>query len=509
MYDSNFLLKQLREASIGSEADIFAVLDNDSVVSYSELFTKAEKIAAMLVRQGLKPDDRVVVQVDKSIFAVELYLGVILAGGIFIPLNTAYTVLELEYFISDATPSILICDLKKESQLSPVAQQAGVKQILTLNQDGSGNLTDLANKESAGFSGVTRSANDLASIIYTSGTTGRSKGAMLSHENLSSNATTLADYWKFEKNDKLIHSLPIFHVHGLFVAINITLLVGSSMIFHHKFEADVILEDMSRATVLMGVPTFYVRLLELDALNTQSTKNMRLFVSGSAPMLEDTHKQWEAKTGHAIIERYGMSETNMNTSNPYDGDRRAGTVGYPLPNIEVLVTDVSTGKSLAIGEVGSIEVRGPNVFKGYWEMPEKTAEELRDSGFFITGDLGSFDKRGYLSIVGRSKDLVISGGYNIYPKELELIIDQIEGVKESAVIGLPDSDFGEKVVAVIVKKADSEINSQDVLDYIQPKLARFKQPKSIFFVDELPRNTMGKVQKNSLRETYQDILNAY
>ncbi|MEH6455879.1 MAG: malonyl-CoA synthase [Cocleimonas sp.] len=504
MYDSNFLLNQLREATIECEADTVAELDDGTVVSYSELFINVEKIAAMLVKQGLLPGERVVVQVNKSIFAIELYLGVILAGGIFIPLNTAYTVSELEYFLSDATPSILVCDPNNESQLKTVAQQAGVKQILTLAQDGSGNLMGLADEESAGFSSVARSAYDLASIIYTSGTTGRSKGAMLSHENLSSNAKTLADYWKFEKNDKLIHSLPIFHVHGLFVAINITLLVGSSMIFHHKFEADVILKDMSRATVLMGVPTFYVRLLELSDLNNKSTKNMRLFVSGSAPMLEDTHKQWEAKTDHAIIERYGMSETNMNTSNPYDGDRRAGTVGFPLPNVEVLVTEISTGKPLAIGEVGSIEVRGPNVFKGYWQMPEKTSEELRDSGFFITGDLGSFDEHGYLSIVGRSKDLVISGGYNIYPKELELIIDEIDGVNESAVIGLPDSDFGERVVAVIVKKVNAQINSQDVIDYLQPKLARFKQPKDIYFVDELPRNTMGKVQKNNLRQTYQD-----
>ncbi len=502
MYDSNFLLKQLRQASIGNETSTFAELDDGTLVSYSELFIKAEKIAAMLVSHGLQPDERVVVQVNKSIFTVELYLGVILAGGIFIPLNTAYTVSELDYFLSDAKPSIMVCDPKRETLLDPIAKKENVNHLLTLAQDGSGTLMGLADKEIAGFTGVTRSANDLASIIYTSGTTGLSKGAMLSHANLSSNATTLAGFWKFDKNDKLIHSLPIFHVHGLFVAINITLIAGSSMIFHQKFDAGVILEDMTRATVLMGVPTFYIRLLELSGLDRSSTRNMRLFVSGSAPMLEDTHRQWEEKTGHAIIERYGMSETNMNTSNPYDGDRIAGTVGFPLPNVEVVVADVSTGKSLPLGEVGSIEVRGPNVFKGYWQLPEKTAEELRDSGYFITGDLGSFDERGYLSIVGRSKDLVISGGYNIYPKELELIIDEIEGVNESAVIGLPDSDFGERVAAVIVKRTDSHINRQDVLDYIQPKLARFKQPKDIYFVDELPRNAMGKVQKNSLRKTY-------
>ena len=505
MYKSNFLLKQLRKASIGNDFDIVAELDDGTTVTYSEFFNKVEKIAAMLVKLGLKPDERVVVQVNKSITAVELYLGVVLAGGIFIPLNTAYTASELEYFLSDATPTILVCDPEKEHLLEPIATQEKVKHLLTLSQEGTGSLMELVNNESTGFAGVARSIDDLASIIYTSGTTGRSKGAMLSHGNLSSNAATLTEVWRFKKHDKLIHSLPIFHVHGLFVAINVTLMVGSSMIFHNNFDVDEILQDMKQATVLMGVPTFYVRLLEQSGLSIFASQNMRLFISGSAPMLAETHKHWNHKTGHSIIERYGMSETNMNTSNPYDGDRRAGTVGFPLPNIEVIITDDSTGVSLATGEVGSIEVRGPNVFKGYWKMPEKTAEELRNSGFFITGDLGSFDEDGYLSIVGRSKDLVISGGYNIYPKELELLIDEIEGVNESAVIGLPDPDFGERVVAVIVKKLNADINSQDILDYIQPKLAKFKQPKIIYFIDELPRNTMGKVQKNSLRETYQDI----
>ena len=504
MYDSNFLLNKLREASIGDEKKIVAELDDGSVISYEGLFGNAENIASMLMDQGLQTDDRVVVQVDKSIYAVELYLGVVLAGGIFIPLNTAYTESELDYFLSDATPSILICDPKIESKLTSIAKQSGVKKVFTLASDSSGSLMELANKQNPGFEGVARSKDDIASIIYTSGTTGRSKGAMLTHNNLASNASTLVDYWRFDKNDILIHSLPIFHVHGLFVAINVTLMAGSSMIFHNKFNVEEILADMQRATVLMGVPTFYVRLLELDGLNPESTQSMRLFVSGSAPMLADTHIEWQERTGHYIIERYGMSETNMNTSNPYDGDRIAGTVGYPLPNVDVIVTDQNTGKELETGEVGSVEVRGPNVFKGYWKMPEKTAEEIRDSGFFITGDLGSFDERGYLTIVGRSKDLVISGGYNIYPKELELLIDEIEGVNESAVIGLPDADFGEKVAAVIVRQSDATITDEDILNYINPKLARFKQPRDIFFVDELPRNTMGKVQKNALRETYQN-----
>ena len=504
MYDANHLIKQLRQASVGNENTRFAELDNGTSVTYSELFEKAEKIASMLTNAGLQPDDRVMVQVDKSIQAIELYLGVILAGGIFIPLNTAYTTTEVEYFLSDATPAVLVCDPQKLANLEPIAKSLGVKLCLTLTADGSGTLSEKASHEMSGFSGVPRAKHDLASIIYTSGTTGRSKGAMLSHSNISTNAITLADYWKFTTNDVLIHSLPIFHVHGLFVAINVTLIAGSSMIFHQKFDQNQILSDMTKATVLMGVPTFYVRLLELEGLNQASTKNMRLFVSGSAPMLEETHRCWNARTGHSIIERYGMSETNMNTSNPYDGERRAGTVGYPLPGIEVIVADPETGAPLKTGEVGSVEVRGPNIFKGYWKMPEKTAEEFRENGFFITGDLGCYDDLGYLSIVGRSKDLVISGGYNIYPKELELIIDEIEGVEESAVIGLPHADFGECVAAVIVKKRDAKLQKEDILKQLESKVARFKQPRYVFFVDELPRNTMGKVQKNSLRETYKD-----
>jgi malonyl-CoA/methylmalonyl-CoA synthetase len=508
MYDANYLLKQLRQASIGNEQSTFAELDNGQIVTYADLFAKVEKIASMLIKEGLKPNDRVMLQVDKSIQAIELYLGVILAGGIFIPLNTAYTATEVEYFLSDATPSVLVCDPKKLSNLEPIAKSLGVNLILTLAQNGNGTLTEKAKQESSGFVGVAREKDDLASIIYTSGTTGRSKGAMLSHSNIASNALTLADYWKFTPNDVLIHSLPIFHVHGLFVAINVTLIAGSSMLFHHKFDVNQILSEMSRATVLMGVPTFYVRLLTLESLNQATTKNMRLFVSGSAPMLEETHKSWSAKTGHSIIERYGMSETNMNTSNPYEGERRAGTVGYPLPGIEVIVADPETGTPLKTGEVGSVEVRGPNVFLGYWEMPDKTAEEFRENGFFITGDLGCFDKKGYLSIVGRSKDLVISGGYNIYPKELELIIDEIDGVEESAVIGLPHADFGECVAAVIVKKANANLQEEDIFKQLESKIARFKQPTHVFFAEELPRNTMGKVQKNSLRETYKKHLKA-
>lgn len=505
MYNTNFLINQLREASLAHPKRQFAELEDGRTVTYSELFENAEKMATVFIKKGLSPNDRVMVQVEKSIQAIELYLAVILAGGIFLPLNTAYTHTELEYFLSDAKPYILICDPYNKEDLKLIAKEAGVETILTLAKNGKGSLTDLSSKEDSGFTGIARSKEDIASIIYTSGTTGRSKGAMLTHSNILSNAITLMNYWQFSKNDILIHSLPIFHVHGLFVAINVTLIAGSSIIFHQKFDANLILSNLPRATVLMGVPTFYVRLLGLDGLNQEVTKTMRLFISGSAPMLAETHRNWSNRTNHSIIERYGMTETNMNTSNPYDGERRAGTVGFPLPDIEVIVADRENGQKLKNGEVGSIEIRGPNVFKGYWKMPEKTAEEIRESGFFITGDLGRYDDEGYLTIVGRSKDLVISGGYNIYPKELELIIDDIDGVDESAVIGLPDTDFGESIAAVITLKKGANLTHQDILQNLKTKIASFKQPRSIFFIDELPRNTMGKIQKNILRETYKKI----
>ena len=349
-----------------------------------------------------------------------------------------------------------------------------------------------------------RSSDDLAAILYTSGTTGRSKGAMLSHGALASNALTLADYWQFTREDSLIHALPIFHIHGLFVAINITLCAGSHLHFLPRFDADKIMQKMPSSTVLMGVPTFYVRLLQHADLNEKSVSSMRLFVSGSAPLLAETHQLWQQKTGLAILERYGMTETNMNTSNPYNGDRRPGTVGFPLPGVEVKICNPETGEQLANGEIGQIEVKGPNLFSGYWKMPEKTAEELRPTGWFLTGDLGICDDDGYISIVGRSKDLIISGGYNVYPKEIEGVIDDLEGVEESAVIGLPHPDFGEAVVAIVVGDAKDNALSDAIKSQTQTLLAKFKRPKKVYFVDELPRNTMGKVQKAQLREDYSD-----
>ena len=422
---------------------------------------------------------------------------------VFHPLNTAYTATEVSYFIEDASPSLFICTSDTHAELEPIAKKLGALAVETLDADGSGSLTDSAKTLSAEpFEAVARGEDDLAAFLYTSGTTGRSKGAMLTHKNLWSNANTLKDYWSFSQNDVLIHALPIFHTHGLFVAINTTLAAGSSLIFMPSFNVDQVMDAMPDATVLMGVPTFYVRLLKHEALSRESVKNMRLFVSGSAPLLSETHVSWKEKTGTAILERYGMTETNMNTSNPYEGDRRSGTVGFPLPSVEVIITDPNTGETLPTGEVGSIEVRGPNVFKGYWKMPEKTKEELRDNGFFITGDLGMIDEQGYVSIIGRSKDLIITGGYNVYPKEIEIVLDDLDGVVESAVIGLPHADFGEAVTAVIVAEPDAQLTEDIIKSSLSADIAKFKQPKQVFFVDELPRNTMGKVQKNVLRDTF-------
>jgi malonyl-CoA/methylmalonyl-CoA synthetase len=374
-----------------------------------------------------------------------------------------------------------------------------------LRPDGKGSLTEAADKASAEFKTLARGHDDLAAILYTSGTTGRSKGAMLSHDNLASNSLTLVDYWGFTNKDVLIHALPIYHTHGLFVASNVTLFARASMIFLPKFDPEAIIKLMARATVLMGVPTFYTRLLQSPALTKESTKHMRLFVSGSAPLLADTHREWAARTGHAVLERYGMTETNMNTSNPYDGERVAGAVGHALPGVSVRVTDPETGQELGREAIGVIEVKGSNVFKGYWRMPEKTKAEFRDDGFFITGDLGKIDAKGYVHILGRGKDLVISGGFNVYPKEIESEIDAMPGVIESAVIGVPHADFGEGVTAVVVCDKGARVDETSVLKALDGRLAKFKMPKRVFVVDELPRNAMGKVQKNILRDTYSKI----
>ena len=506
MYQGNYLAEQIAAASADRLGAVFLEHGlTGEILKYRDFWQGAEQMAAALTDLGVEPGDRVAVQTPKTVAMLQLYVGTVLAGGVFLPLNTAYTPAEVEYFLTDARPRVFVCDPAKRGALTQIAGKAGVSALLTLASDESGTLTQARDAQTPGFQAVPRDASDLAAILYTSGTTGRSKGAMLTHRALASNSLTLRDYWQFTDKDVLIHALPIFHTHGLFVATNVTLMAGGSCIFLPGFDAAKIIELMPRATSLMGVPTFYTRLLDQPEL-ADASRNMRLFVSGSAPLLAETHDRWRETTGHAILERYGMTETNMNTSNPYDGDRRAGTVGFPLPGVELKVTDPQSGDPLADGEIGVIEVRGDNVFAGYWQMPEKTAEELREDGWFITGDLGFVDDRGYVTIVGRGKDLIITGGFNVYPKEVESVIDELPGVNESAVIGVPHKDFGEGVVAIVVPQKGASLSETDVVAGLSEQLAKFKQPKRVVIVDELPRNTMGKVQKNVMRETYKGIL---
>ncbi len=486
------------------KATPFVHLLNGAVITHQDFLGTAAQIANALAQIGLKPGDRVAAQVEKSPEALALYAACVQAGLIFLPLNTAYTAEELSYFIDNSGASVVVCDARSAGTLAPIAKQLGAG-FETLNADGSGTLMDQAAVMPVSFTTVERDGDDLAAFLYTSGTTGRSKGAMLTQNNLLSNARTLAQVWRFTGDDVLLHALPIFHTHGLFVATNVTLAAGGSLIFMAKFDLDAILERMPEATTMMGVPTFYTRLLSDNRFNRDLAAHMRLFVSGSAPLLAETHAQFEDRTGYRILERYGMTETNMNTSNPYEGDRRAGTVGFPLPGVELKITDPASGETLPQGEVGQIEVRGPNVFKGYWQMPEKTAAELRADGFFITGDLGRIDEDGYVHIVGRNKDLIISGGYNIYPKEIELVLDEQPGVLESAVIGVPHPDFGETVLGVVVAEPGQSPDLDAMMEAVRQVLARFKHPRQLILLDALPRNTMGKVQKKILRDQYKDM----
>ncbi len=474
--------KNLGKTLIETEAGEF--------LSYQDIFNLSGQIANTLVAAGLKPDDRVAAQVEKSVAALALYLAAVRCGAVFLPLNTAYTASEMSYFLNDAEPRILVCD--------PGRTQTGNFKTLTLDANNSGSLIENAQSQPTTFATVQRSLDDLAAILYTSGTTGKSKGAMLTHGNLLSNAKSLVKIWHFTADDILIHALPTYHTHGLFVATNTIMLAGASMIYLPKFEADQIIALLPRATTLMGVPTFYTRLLNHPKLAKNQVKNIRLFISGSAPLLAETHIAWFAKTGHAILERYGMTETNMNSSNPYEDERVAGSVGFPLPDVDIRIDALP-------GEIGMIEIKGPNVFKGYWRNPEKTAAEF-NGDYFISGDLGRFDENRYLHIVGRGKDLIITGGFNVFPIEVENEIDIINGVLESAVIGLAHTDFGEAVTAIVVK--NGVVSGSDIKSELELKLAKYKLPKSIIFVDALPRNAMGKVQKNVLRETYKNTYTA-
>jgi malonyl-CoA/methylmalonyl-CoA synthetase len=472
-------------------------------ISFGEARDQTLRFASVLRALGVRPGDRVAVQVEKSPEAILLYLATLRVGGVFLPLNTAYTGAEIDYFLGDAEPRLFVCDP------GTLAEHAGrataTLAVESLGANGEGTLMDRLAEATPLMERVEIDANDPAAILYTSGTTGRSKGAVLTHENLASNCAALLDIWRFTDADRLIHALPIFHTHGLFVAANMALAAGATMIFLTRFDAEEIITEMSDATVLMGVPTFYTRLVQSLRLDAAATAGMRLFVSGSAPLLAETHAEFSAKTGHAILERYGMTETCMIASNPYDGARLPGAVGFALPGVELRVADRETGAPLPAGEIGAIEVRGPNVFQGYWRMPEKTASEFRPDRFFITGDLGMIDPDGYLRIVGRNKDLVISGGYNVYPKEIEALIDDLPGVLESAVIGLPHPDLGEGVTAVVVPRKGETLDPAGLVAALSSQLARYKQPKRVIVADELPRNVMGKVQKAELRKRHAQL----
>lgn len=495
---ANLLFDALFAPLRGQQGAVLQLADG-RVVSGDAFYRMIARQANALAGIGVGKGDRIAVQVAKTPEALALYGAAVALGAVFLPLNTGYTAAEVGYFLGDARPRVFVCDGGKALALADVAGRHGAE-VLTLDADGAGTLRDLAEGAATEVRVAECGADDLAALLYTSGTTGRSKGAMLSQGNLLSNAQVLVEAWRFTAEDVLLHALPIFHTHGLFVASNVALLAGARMIWLPGFDAAQVLAHLPAATVLMGVPTFYTRLLDEAGLTRDKVAHMRLFVSGSAPLLAETHAEWEARTGHRILERYGMTETNMNTSNPYAGERRAGTVGFALPGVAVRI--MGAAGEAGAGEIGMIEVRGPNVFQGYWQMPEKTAEELRPDGWFITGDVGMRDADGYISIVGRAKDLVITGGYNVYPKEVELVLDAVPGVLESAVIGVAHRDFGEAVFAVLVPQRGVALEAGAVLAAVAGDLARFKQPKAAVVVESLPRNTMGKVQKNVLRETY-------
>lgn len=477
---------------------VFELADG-SIITYGDLLKTTQQIAAALHTAGVSRGDRVAAQVEKSPQAIAAYLAVLQLGALYLPLNTAYTDAELRYFIDDAKPTVMLVDPSREADINALAPGLIVR---TLDRHGRGSLTETSARRTAvePIHGC-----DEAAILYTSGTTGRSKGAVLTQENLASNCVALLEAWEFTGQDRLIHALPIFHIHGLFVAANMTLVAGATMLWMETFDAEEVIELFPKATVLMGVPTFYTRLLASEHLTAGATSTMRLFVSGSAPLLAADHAAFTERTGHQILERYGMTETGMNTTNPYEGERRAGSVGFPLSDIEVIVANRGTGEQLPTGDIGSIEVRGPNVFDRYWNNPEKTQEEKRETGFFITGDQGYYDTDGYLHISGRTKDLIISGGYNVYPKEVEQLLDAHSSVKESAVIGVPHADLGEAVVAVIVLKNGHQLDAGELRASIADDLARFKQPKAYRAVDQLPRNVMGKIQKAQLRERFSDV----
>ncbi|MEO6017693.1 MAG: malonyl-CoA synthase [Polaromonas sp.] len=497
-------------AAFPSNLDAVAVeTDNGLEYSWRDLERSTAMLANLLKSLKLPAGARVAVQVEKSVEAMMLYLATLRAGYVFLPLNTAYQSAEIEYFIGNAEPAVMVCSSKNFGWVSKIAFKAGTQNVFTLDDDRTGSLLERAAHCSDQHEVAMMREDDMAAILYTSGTTGRSKGAMLSHSNLLSNALVLKDYWGWrtpeQGGDVLIHALPIFHVHGLFVALHGALINGSKMIWLSKFDPKLVVKKLPEATVFMGVPTLYVRLLNEPGLDKNAVRNMRLFVAGSAPLLIETFNAWKQVTGHTILERYGMSETAMLTSNPYKGsERRGGTVGFALPGVSLRVQD-EDGQTRPTGEIGGIQVKGPNIFQGYWRMPEKTKEEFTDDGFFKTGDVGKIDADGYITIVGRSKDLIISGGYNVYPAEIEGYINDMPGVAESALVGVPHPDFGEVGIAIVIAKPGAALEAGQILAALKSKLANFKIPKQCYVVPELPRNTMGKVQKNLLRDQHKGL----
>ena len=506
LYSSNALLNVL---SIGlddsPDKTFIRFLDNDTQITRQAFFSTCERYCAFFLEIGIKAGDRIVVQSPKTTDSLCLYISAIMAGGIYIPLNPDFTDAEVSYYLNDSKPTIFICVPERAESLMKIASESDVPFTYTIGTKDIGTFYEEVYLRDAKFTEVIpREEEDIAAILYTSGTTGKPKGAMISHRALSSNALILRKEWRFTSQDVLIHALPVFHTHGLFVATNVALVSGAKLLFLDKFDSDKIIKAMPFATSLMGVPTFYTRLLQHADLSI-AAKHMRLFISGSAPLLAQTHEEWKEKTGHAILERYGMTEANMVTSNPYKGIRKAGTVGIPLEGIKVRITSQETMEEVGEGQVGSLEIKGANLFTGYWQNPEKTASEFRKDGYFISGDLACRDNDGYISIVGREKDLIISGGFNIYPKEIEAVLDELPDVIESAIIGVYHADFGEAVVAVVVKKEQASLTEEDIIGYVSSQLVNYKRPKHVAFASNLPRNSMGKVQKNVLREQFKSL----
>lgn len=505
-YKNNYLAKVLRKKSLGRGDALFLSTPKGEVQrSYRDFFENSERIASLLTELGVRPGDRVLNFTDKTVTSLELYVGTLLAGAVYVSVNPAYGHEDLAYFLDNAEPAVLVCSGRDVDRIQALPSMASVLACLTLDVGEVGSLPDEMRRFQSGFQAKERQAEDLAAILYTSGTTGRPKGAVHTHRSLASNALALVDYWQFTDSDVLIHALPLFHLHGLFTASNVMLASGASMFFLPGFDAKLVLDLFSRATVLMGVPPFYMALLQQEGL-TQAVQNMRLFLSGSAPMLPQTHAQWRQQTGHAVLERYGMTEASMIASNPYDGERRPNSVGFPLPGMSIRIVDQTGQNSVNAGEVGFVELKGDSLFSGYWKLPHKTAEDMREDGYFITGDYGFFDAEGYLHIVGRVKDAVTTENGVVFPKAIEECIDRMPGVAESAVVGVPDGSGWEVPVALVVAASGSIVSAEAVQSHLSEQFADNRVPALTIVLDSLPRNIMGKVQKVVLREQYRDCV---